>query len=131
MEKKQIILKSEKIMNDDMMHSRIFNNENMGCYNQVQQVRLCTTPTGLPRAYHQQTRSGYRSLQDPGSPGFDAGWPSDTTTSCASTLKSNVIEAWKRRKKKNHRKVAWKRRKKRRQLKLDRLKPVPHRLKPD
>jgi hypothetical protein len=40
-----------------------------------------------------------------------------------------VIEAWKRRKKKNHRKEAWKRRKKRRQLKLDRLKLVPHRLK--
>jgi hypothetical protein len=61
----------------------------------------------------------------------DAGWPSDTTTSCASTLKSDIIEAWKRRKKKNHRKEAWKRRKKRRQRKLDRLKPVPHRLKPD
>jgi hypothetical protein len=55
----------------------------------------------------------------------------DTTTSCASTLKSNIIEAWKRRKKKNHRKEAWKHRKKRRQLKLDRLKSVPHRLKPD
>jgi hypothetical protein len=55
-----------------------------------------------------------------------AEWPSDTTTSCASTLKSDIIEAWKRRKKKNHRKEAWKRRKKRRQLKLDRLKPVPH-----
>jgi hypothetical protein len=62
----------------------------------------------------------------------DTGWPSDTTTSCASTistLKSNIIEAWKRRKKKNHRKEAWKRLKKRRQLELDRLKPVPHRLK--
>jgi hypothetical protein len=45
-----------------------------------------------------------------------------------STLKSDITEAWKRRKKKNHRKEAWKRRKKRWQLKLDRL--VPHRLKP-
>jgi hypothetical protein len=62
--------------------------------------------------------------------GDDTGWPSDPTTSCASTLKSDIIEAWKRRKKKNHRKEAWKRRKKRRRLKLDRLKPVPHRLKP-
>jgi hypothetical protein len=56
------------------------------------------------------------------------GWPSDTTESCASTtstLKSDIIEAWKRRKKKNHRKEAWKRRKKRWQLKLDRLKPAP------
>jgi hypothetical protein len=52
----------------------------------------------------------------------DTGWPSDTTTSCASTLKLDIIEAWKRRKKKNHRKEAWKRRKKRRQLKMDRLK---------
>jgi hypothetical protein len=51
----------------------------------------------------------------------DAGWPSDTTASCASTLKSDIIKAWKRRKKKNHRKEAWKRHKKRRQLKLDRL----------
>jgi hypothetical protein len=62
---------------------------------------------------------------------LDTGWPSDTTASCASTtstLKSNIIEAWKSRKKKNHRKEAWKRRKKRRQLKLDRLKPVPNRL---
>jgi hypothetical protein len=45
--------------------------------------------------------------------GEDAGWLSDTTVSCASTtstLKSNIIEAWKRRKKKNHRKEAWKRR---------------------
>jgi hypothetical protein len=47
-----------------------------------------------------------------------------------STLKSDIIEAWKRRKKKNHRKEAWKHRKKRRQLKLDRLKPVPNRLEP-
>jgi hypothetical protein len=66
----------------------------------------------------------------------DVGWLSDSTTSCASTIKSNIIEAWKRRKKKNHQKEAWKRRKKRRQLKLDRLKPVlprlklAHRLKP-
>jgi hypothetical protein len=63
----------------------------------------------------------------------DTGWPSDTTASCASTistLKSDIIEAWKRRKKKNHQKEAWKRHKKRRQLKLDWLKPVPHRLKP-
>jgi hypothetical protein len=44
----------------------------------------------------------------------DVGWPSDPTTSCASTLKSDSIEAWKRRKKKNHRKEAWKHRKKRR-----------------
>jgi hypothetical protein len=44
----------------------------------------------------------------------DVGWPSDPTTSCASTLKSDNIEAWKRRKKKNHWKEAWKRRKKRR-----------------
>jgi hypothetical protein len=62
--------------------------------------------------------------------GDDVGWLSDSTTSCASTIKSNISEAWKRRKKKNHRKEAWKRRKKRRQLKLDRLKPVLHRLKP-
>jgi hypothetical protein len=65
--------------------------------------------------------------------GDDTGWPSDTTASCVSTtstLKSDIIEAWKRRKKKNHWKEAWKRRKKRRQLKLDRLKPVLHRLKP-
>jgi hypothetical protein len=65
--------------------------------------------------------------------GDDAGWPSDTTASCASTISthtSDIIEAWKRRKKKNHRKEAWKRRKKRQQLKLDRLKPVPNRLKP-
>jgi hypothetical protein len=54
----------------------------------------------------------------------DVGWLSDSTTSCASTIKSNIIEAWKRKKKKNHRKEAWKRCKKRRQLKLDRLKPV-------
>jgi hypothetical protein len=60
------------------------------------------------------------------------GWLSDTTASCASTtstLKSDIIEAWKRRKKKNHQKEAWKRRKKRLKLKLDRLKPVLHRLK--
>jgi hypothetical protein len=64
---------------------------------------------------------------------FEAGedetrWLSDTTTSCASTistLKSDIIEAWKRRKKKNHRKEAWKRHKKRPQLKLDRLKLAP------
>jgi hypothetical protein len=65
--------------------------------------------------------------------GDDTGWPSDTTTSCASTtstFKSDIIEVWKRRKKKNHQKEAWKRRKKRQQLKLDQLKPVPHRLKP-
>jgi hypothetical protein len=50
------------------------------------------------------------------------GWPSDTTASCASTLKSDIIEAWKRRKKKkNHQKEAWKHRKKWQQLKLDRL----------
>jgi hypothetical protein len=60
----------------------------------------------------------------------DTGWPSDTIASCASTLKSDIIEAWKRRKKKNHRKEAWKHRKKRRQPKLDRLKPVLPRLKP-
>jgi hypothetical protein len=47
-----------------------------------------------------------------------------------STLKSDIIEAWKRRKKKNHRKEAWKHRKKRWQLKLDRLKPVLPWLKP-
>jgi hypothetical protein len=51
--------------------------------------------------------------------------------SITSTLKFDIIEAWKRRKKKNHRKEAWKRHKKRRQLKLDQLKPVPHRLKLD
>jgi hypothetical protein len=37
--------------------------------------------------------------------GDDTGWLSDTTASCASTtstLKFNIIEAWKRRKKKNH-----------------------------
>jgi hypothetical protein len=61
---------------------------------------------------------------------FDVGWLSDSTTSCASTIKSDIIEAWKRRKKKNHREEAWKHRKKRRQQKLDRLKTVPHRLKP-
>jgi hypothetical protein len=58
------------------------------------------------------------------------GWLSDSTTSCASTFKSDIIEVWKRRKKKNHQKEAWKHRKKRRQLKLDRLKPVLPRLKP-
>jgi hypothetical protein len=64
------------------------------------------------------------------------GWLSDLATSCASTIKSDIIEAWKRRKKKNNRKEAWKRRKKRLRLKLDRLKPVlpwlkpAHRLKP-
>jgi hypothetical protein len=45
----------------------------------------------------------------------DTGWFPDTTASCASTtstLKSDIIEAWKRRKKKNHRKEAWKCRKK-------------------
>jgi hypothetical protein len=56
------------------------------------------------------------------SPLDDAGWLSDSTTSCASIIKSNIIETWKRRKKKNRRKEAWKHRKKRRQLKLDRLK---------
>jgi hypothetical protein len=47
--------------------------------------------------------------------GDDTGWFLDTTASCASTtstLKSDIIEAWKRRKKKNHRKEAWKRHKK-------------------
>jgi hypothetical protein len=66
--------------------------------------------------------------------GDDTGWPSDTTTSCASTistLTSDISEAWKRRKKNNHRKEAWKRRKKRSQLELDQLRPVPHQLKPD
>jgi hypothetical protein len=64
------------------------------------------------------------------------GWLSDLTTSCASTIKSDIIEAWKRRKKKNNQKEAWKRRKKRLRLKLDRLKSVlprlklAHRLKP-
>jgi hypothetical protein len=64
----------------------------------------------------------------------DTGWPSDTIASCASTtstLKSDIIEECKRRKKKNHQKEAWKRCKKRRQLKLDQLKLVPHRLNPD
>jgi hypothetical protein len=61
--------------------------------------------------------------------GDDVGWLSDSTTSCASTIKSDIIEAWKKRKT-NHRKEAWKRRKKRWQLKLDRLKPVLPRLKP-
>jgi hypothetical protein len=61
---------------------------------------------------------------------IDVGWLLDLTTSCASIIKSDIIEAWKRRKKKNNRKEAWKRRKKRLWLKLDRLKPVPHRLKP-
>jgi hypothetical protein len=59
--------------------------------------------------------------------GDDTGWPSDTTASYASTtstLNSDIIEAWKRRKKKNHPKEAWKHRKKRRQLKLDRLNPA-------
>jgi hypothetical protein len=62
--------------------------------------------------------------------GNDTGWLSDASASCASTtstLKSDIIKAWKRMKK-NHQKEAWKRRKKRRQLKLDRLKLVPHRL---
>jgi hypothetical protein len=48
--------------------------------------------------------------------GDDAGWLLDTTASCAlttSTLKSDIIEAWKRWKKKKHRKEAWKRHKKR------------------
>jgi hypothetical protein len=47
--------------------------------------------------------------------GDDTGWLSYTTASCASTtstLKSDIIEAWKRRKKKNHQKEAWKCRKK-------------------
>jgi hypothetical protein len=57
-------------------------------------------------------------------------WLSDLTTSCASTIKSDIIKAWKRRKKKNNRKEAWKRRKKRLRLNLDRLKPVLPRLKP-
>jgi hypothetical protein len=34
--------------------------------------------------------------------GDDVGWPTNTTASCASTLKSDIIEEWKRRKKKNH-----------------------------
>jgi hypothetical protein len=34
----------------------------------------------------------------------DVGWLSDLATSCASTIKSDIIEAWKRRKKKNNRK---------------------------
>jgi hypothetical protein len=54
-----------------------------------------------------------------------AGWLLDSTTTCASIIKSDIIEAWRRRKKKNHRKEAWKRRKKRQQLKLDWLKPAP------
>jgi hypothetical protein len=58
------------------------------------------------------------------------GWLLDSTTSCAPIIKSDIIEAWKRRKKKNHRKEAWKHRKKRRQMKLDWLKPVLPRLKP-
>jgi hypothetical protein len=47
--------------------------------------------------------------------GDDKGWLSDTTTSCASTtstVKSDIIEAWTKRKKKNHQKEAWKHRKK-------------------
>jgi hypothetical protein len=47
--------------------------------------------------------------------GDDTGWLLDTTASCASTtsiLKSDITEAWKKRKKKNHREEAWKRRKK-------------------
>jgi hypothetical protein len=32
----------------------------------------------------------------------DVGWLLDSTTSCASKIKSDIIEAWKRRKKKNH-----------------------------
>jgi hypothetical protein len=59
--------------------------------------------------------------------GDDTGWLLNTIASCASTtstLKSDIIEAWKRRKKKNHRTKVWKhRRRKRQQLKLDRLKP--------
>jgi hypothetical protein len=45
----------------------------------------------------------------------DTGWLSDTTASCASTtaiLKSDITEAWKRRKKKDPVEEAWKRRKK-------------------
>jgi hypothetical protein len=41
--------------------------------------------------------------------GDDKGWLSDTTASCASTtstLKSDIVDAWKRTKKKNHRKEA-------------------------
>jgi hypothetical protein len=71
--------------------------------------------------------SPYQSSRATPTP-IDAGWLSDSTTSCASTIKSDIIEAWKRRKKKNHWKEAWKRHKKRRQLKLDRLKPVLPRL---
>jgi hypothetical protein len=32
--------------------------------------------------------------------GDDVGWLSDLTTSCASTIKSDIIEVWKRRKNK-------------------------------
>jgi hypothetical protein len=53
------------------------------------------------------------------------GWLSDLATSCASTIKSNIIEAWKRRKKKNNRKEAWKRRKKRLRLKTGPAKAGP------
>jgi hypothetical protein len=45
----------------------------------------------------------------------DTGWFPDTTASCASTISTlnfDIIEAWNRRKKKNHQKEAWKRRKK-------------------
>jgi hypothetical protein len=47
--------------------------------------------------------------------GDDTGWLSNNTASCASTtsiLKSDIIEVWKRRKKKNHKEEAWKRCKK-------------------
>jgi hypothetical protein len=63
--------------------------------------------------------------------GDDAGWLSDSTTSCASTIKSNIIEAWKRRKKKNDRNEASKRHKKRHSAEAGLAKAGPHRLKLD
>jgi hypothetical protein len=50
--------------------------------------------------------------------GDDTGWLLDTTASCVSTtsiLKSDIIETWKRRKKKNHEKEAWNTARRRRQ----------------
>jgi hypothetical protein len=47
--------------------------------------------------------------------GDDTWWLLDTTASCASTifiLKSDITEAWKRRKKRKHQEEAWKHRKK-------------------
>jgi hypothetical protein len=61
---------------------------------------------------------------------FDTGWLSDTSASCASTTsthKSDIINVWREgRRRTTGNKLGSAARRKRRQLKLDRLKPVPH-----